>query len=64
MKTEKTIRAKFDALVKQRDDCVKPSSARDMLNERVRALAWVLEHPQVTELLLPEETKKLYECLH
>jgi hypothetical protein len=63
VKTEETIRTKFEALVKQRDACEKPSAARDMLNERIRGLAWVLEHPQVTELLLSDGAKSLYECV-
>lgn len=45
MRSEDEIQAKFDELVLQRDKCKKGSAARKILNDNVRALAWVLHHP-------------------
>jgi len=62
-RTHLQIVAKFDELVEQRDKAEPYSAARKMLNERVRALGWVLQHPEVSELTLTSEAFDIYNCL-
>lgn len=63
MKTEAEVRAKFAELVEQRDKTTQGSSARKMLNERIRALGWVFGHKDVPELLLSDMAFGLFDCL-
>jgi hypothetical protein len=63
MKTEQEIRAKFNELVEQRDKCPDCSASREMLNQRIRGLAWVIEHPLVTEIVLSDDARNIYDCL-
>jgi hypothetical protein len=63
MKTLKEIRDKFDALVRQRDTLTDGSAARAMVNQRITALAWVIDHSDVPELLLSQDAADLFDCL-
>ena len=63
MKTEQEIRAKFSELVVQRDSCPDPSASRDMLNQRIRGLAWAIDHPLVREIVLSDDAKTIYDCV-
>ena len=63
MRDNKEIKAKFDELVAQRDACDKHSAARKMLNNRVLALGWVLNHPKVPEIKLSDEAILIYDCV-
>jgi hypothetical protein len=63
MKTEQEIKKEFYALAVQRDCCTKGSVAREMLNQRLKALAWVMEHPDAPEILLDEDTRSFLDCV-
>lgn len=63
IRSEDEIKAKFDELVLQRDKCKKGSAGRRILNDNVRALAWVLHHPGVPELGFDEQTRELLNDL-
>lgn len=63
MKTEQEIRETFHEMVVQRDSCTQGSSAHEILNQRLRALAWVIGHPLVAEILLSEDALDLLDCV-
>jgi hypothetical protein len=53
----------FGKMVTQRDGCTKGSAAHEVLNQRVRALAWVLDHPKVPGILLEQAAIDLLDCV-
>jgi hypothetical protein len=63
MRSEARVREKFHALVDQRDECTKGSAAYKILDERIVALAWVINHPKVRELLLTDDVFALLDCV-
>ena len=63
MKTQEEVRDKFDALIRQRDYLTNSSAARRTVNQRITALAWVLDNSQVPELLLAPGVVDLLDCL-
>jgi len=62
MRTERDIKGMFNSLVSQRDRCDAGSAARDTLNNRAFALAWVLEFCQTESLLLVWGEESLRKC--
>ncbi|MHC4117569.1 MAG: hypothetical protein ACYSWO_08675 [Planctomycetota bacterium] len=63
MKTEEEIRAKFYGLVVQRDCATQGSTAWSMLNQRIIALGWVLDHPKVDEIIMDDDAFKILDCV-
>ena len=63
MRSEQSVREKMDELIKQRDVCERGSAARKTLNQRVYALAWVLEREEIEDLVIDEEVRKLLDCV-
>lgn len=62
-KQPREIKIAFDALVKQRDESPTGSTARDTTNQRALALAWVLNHPEVPNIVMEAQSLELYKCL-
>jgi hypothetical protein len=63
MKTESAIRETFDRLVTLRDEAPRGSAARNVLNQRIITLAWVLERSEVPSLMMSRNTLELLACL-
>jgi len=63
MRSKDEIRTEFSKCVAKRDTCPKGSQVRRILNERIVALAWVLERPEVPDVIPSEEVISLMECL-
>ena len=62
-RTRVEVQRMFEALKRQRDESGSLRFAWTVSNLYARALAWVLQDPQVKSLLLPEEAKRLYESV-
>jgi hypothetical protein len=62
LRSEEEVIKKFDALVRQRDDARPCTAARNMLDQRVCALAWALNHEKVKDLVFDDEMFDFYSC--
>lgn len=63
MRTEAEIKAAFNALLDQRDASERGTAAWEMTNQRMTALAWVLQNPKVPQIVLSEQGLRFFNCL-
>lgn len=63
MRSKEEVVAKFKELVELRDSCTDGSSARRILNYRLQGVAWVLKHPEISDLVLNKNVRDLLDCL-
>ena len=64
MKTTQEIETKFKELLEQREKTTNPSAAREMLEQRARALGWVLGLPGLEDdLLLDRDCLLILNCV-
>lgn len=65
MRFEEEVRAKMNELIERRALCPdKYCASYRMLNERATALAWVLKHPKVTDIVPSADIQGLFDCLY
>lgn len=64
MRTEQEIKEMFEAMIAQRDKCEKHSTAYDILNYRLQALAWVRGHAKVKTLCIAGPALSMLNCVH
>ena len=62
-RSEEEVRSELRRLFEQRDAVAENPTARQKVNDRIAALAWVLQHEKVPTLVLSDEAVAFLECL-